>query len=182
MVNRKRIPTVVWMAALFALGWLATGCIVKSSDPAAVFNETPLPEVIRVSEITVFESEVTNLEVEVHLFDAATGQSVGCAGQAHGLQGIDDIGVAYIVSAELVTRDSAPLLFEDLADLDLIVRVIEDDLLPCPGEIDSQDDLIGESEIIAGSELEPVLYLEFDDVMHLAIGSARSRLPDDSAP
>lgn len=157
-----------------------SGCQLDPDAPRT-FDDWDGPDVIRVTEIAVDESEVLGyLEVEVHLYDADTNARLGCTGEYQGLDGVDDGGISYQVISDFVTPSSQPLLFADVAGLSVRVEVTERDngaiVEHCPDPPDDDDDTIGVSEPMDADEFDPAAGMQFDDVLDLVIGTSRTRL------
>lgn len=156
------------------------GCQLEP-DPPRSFDDRNDPDILRVTEIAVDETETWGyLEVEVHLYDAVTDQRIGCTGEYQGLDGVDSGGVSYQVISDFVTTTGDRLLFEDVAGLGLVVEVMERDngstIAHCPDPPDADDDVIGISEPVDATAFAPALGMQFDDVLDLVIGTSRTRL------
>jgi len=118
------------------------------------------------------ETDFGFLEVEVHLFDADTGEFLGCSGQNEGLENVDVSDVDYQVDAHFVDPGGVHRLHPgDLAGRAVEVQVIEDDQDPCPVAPGTLDDVIGISDPIDGGAIGPDLPLSFDRVvsLHLSV-------------
>ncbi len=131
------------------------------------------PHPILVKEIEVRnEYELGRLEVEIHITDAVTGRLLGCSGARQGLRAVDTVHVLYFVDADFVRPEGGLLYLEDIENREIEVWVIEDDEAECPGPfIPHEDDLIGISGPIPGYQLDGNIDLQFDDVLHLRLGT-----------
>lgn len=154
------------------------GCAIIDDEPAPPWMPgEPEPARLRVTEVNVDESDpFSNLEVEVHLYDADSGARLGCAGEHQGLEPVDRAGFEYYVLADFVDTSGATLWFADVAQRNLIVEVLERDDGGCPGEPRPEDDVIDVSDPIEGASFDPALQMTFGDVTHLVIGTAPTRL------
>lgn len=143
----------------------------------------PTPTFVTITEIEIANEDDsgTLLEVEVHLFDARTGLFLGCSGERDGLEYVDEPGVVYYPDA---TFGRAPdgrslLTVDELIGRDLFAVVIEDDQEPCPvptneGTVDIViDDLIGESPVFRGEDLEVGVAFGFGNVTWLEMVGQR---------
>ena len=172
----------IGMICSAALVSLTGACELDPAPPHDFDLTSPGPDVIRVTEIAVDDTELWGyLEVEVHLYDADTGETLGCTGENEGLDGVDDGGVSYQVLSDFVTPTSEPLLFDDIADRNVIVEVTERDNLDgysyrCPVPPGDDDDVIGTSEPFVASAFDPALGMAFGDVIDLVIGTSRTLL------
>ncbi len=164
MKERRVVPGKIYLlTALLAL--LVGGCY-HSPGP---LQRTPL----YIAEIEVTgEYDFGRLEVEVHLVEAGSGRLLGCAGAETGLRQVDSADVFYEVYAEFIRPDGGLLYLEEVWHRDLEVWVVEDDEAPCPGPfLPDEDDIIGISRPLPGEDLDGMVNLRFDHVIHLRIGS-----------
>lgn len=108
-----------------------------------------LGDIFHVSSI-----EVTNeydsgsfLDIEVHLFDAATSEFLGCAGEDQGLEQVDANDIAYNIDAILVTA-TGDYVNPDTFTGSVQLEVWEDDVSPCTSPANSNigDDFLGRSQ------------------------------------
>jgi hypothetical protein len=143
----------------------------------------PAPTFVTITEIEIANEDDsgTFLEVEVHLYDARTGNFLGCSGEFDGLEHVDESGVVYFPDA---TFGRAPdggslLTVDELIGRDLYAIVVEDDEDPCPvptneGTLDIvTDDLIGESPVFRGEDLDVGVAFGFGDVVWLEMVGVR---------
>lgn len=137
---------------------------------------TPPPSspLVKVKEIQVInESDgIGRLEVEVHLYDQATGVFLGCSGQINGLEEVDNSGTFYNVDARFRRPLFGPdLTFQDIQDRDVYMTVIEDDSRPCPCADNSSigDDLIARTNAFPGKELTSKLITNLQKLKHLFV-------------
>lgn len=159
----------------FKLAILFPFFLLIACSGRSIYEPEPIP--IRITEIEVSDEydSVGKLEVEVHIFDANSGDLLGCSGNFQGLGHVDSSDHLFYTNAEFVRPDYQTrtyLYYEDIQFRDIIIWVIEDDDNPCPGEIDhGQDDIIGISDPMDGRRLNRFRILSFDNVVHLRIGS-----------
>ena len=145
------------LAALgLVLACASVGCVDGPND------------LIRITEIEVTgEIDLGALDVEVHLYDALDHTHLGCSGQDHGLEDVDENDTPYAVSAYFERSGSrGDLTLPDLIGHAVEVQVIEDDADPCPAPAGPDDDVIGistEVDIVNG------VPAAFDDVTYLRI-------------
>lgn len=130
------------------------------------------------------------LEIEVYLFDDATGELLGCSGSRHGLNVVNAPDTTYDdLRALFINPQSLALITRDLADRDLRVEVWEDDDDPvCPVVPAALgNNLVGMSEPVAGADLggaEPMAFpqvpmLQLQWTRDLATDPGPSEYPDD---
>lgn len=163
--------------------WSRVGIVILALSIGACTDVfVPDPTYVQITEIEVTgESDSgTLLEVEVHLYDAGSGLFLGCSGEGDGLGGVDESDVAYLVSAWFGrASDGASLTVDELRGRDVFAVVIEDDHEPCPvptneGTFDLvTDDLIGESPIFRGEDLDFGVAFGFGNVVWLAMEGVR---------
>lgn len=168
-MNRRR-----WSYVLLAILLPLTGACVE------VFAPAPTYVAITEIEITNEDDPASLLEVEVHLYDARSGAFLGCSGDADGLAPVDEADVAYLVTGYFGRVPSGDLLtVDDVIGRDLFAVVIEDDHEPCPmptneGTFDLiTDDLIGESPVFRGEDLDRGVAFGFGDVVWIVIEGIR---------
>lgn len=114
----------------------------------------------------------TALEIEVHLYDAHSGELLACSGNDDGLDFVNEAHVRYRTHATFVRPyDGYHRLYQRHLDgRDLYLRVYEDDLEPCPTPPGSNDDFVGQSPVFAGEDLYRGITMSFDDVPYLRLG------------
>jgi hypothetical protein len=138
-----------------------------------VFDDLPYATAIEITN-TTDTGGFSDLDVEVHLLDAATDAWLGCAGQLSGLEEVDDSDVRYDVLATFVNGTGAMLGIGDLAGRDVRFHVMEDDTLPCPSSMDlATDDIVGTSAPVAAENIAGTGPMAFGDVVHLAVTAGR---------
>ena len=143
----------------------------------------PNPIYVTITEIEIAQEDDsgTLLEIEVHLFDAHSGLFLGCSGPGEGLEFVDEPGVVYYPDASFVRAGGGRSLLtvDELIGRDLFAVVIEDDDEPCPvptneGSFDLvTDDLIGESPIFRGEDLNVGVAFGFGNVAWLELVGMR---------
>jgi hypothetical protein len=140
---------------------LIGGC-VGTSDPELEIDHL---------EVTGESDGISALDVEVHVFDADTGEWLGCAGQEQGLEEVDQSDVAYDVLAYPEDAGGFRLRDSDLFGRNVYFQVIEDDIDPCPAppNYDGGDDLIGESGPLPGDIFSTPAHYSFDRVVDLGV-------------
>lgn len=115
-----------------------------------------------------------DLEVEIHLADADTGAFLGCSGQDHGMEHVDESNERYTVLAHFVDLTGARLTAAALAGRNLEISVMEDDNYPCPGQLDLiADDHVGTSAPVAAADLAGLAPMMFGNVLDLEMSSGR---------
>jgi hypothetical protein len=144
--------------------------VMTCSDP--VDPNAPRPIQVREIEVTNVNDFPGKLEVEVHILEAGSGTLLGCSGQNHGLEDVDSGDTLYFVDADFETPEGNTLFLEDVESMEIIIWVIEDDKDPCPcPHIPGEDELIGTSSPLPGSDLSEFIELRFHRVVHLLIGT-----------
>jgi hypothetical protein len=143
----------------------------------------PAPTYVTITEIEIANEEDsgTLLEIEVHLYDAPTGLFLGCSGELDGLEYVDESGIVYYPDATFGRAPSGRSLLtvDELIGRDLFAVVIEDDDQPCPvptneGTFDLvTDDLIGESPVFRGEDLDVGVAFGFGNVVWLEMVGLR---------
>ncbi|WP_437562815.1 hypothetical protein [Sorangium sp. So ce542] len=121
------------------------------------------------------------LDVEVHLRDAQSDQFLGCAGDADGMVSVINDDERFTVAARFQRANvGGPLPFAEIADSDILMRVVEDDADACPapdsGSVDTNDnddDLVGVSASIDAATLRSGWVSTFDDVVHVKLLAGR---------
>jgi hypothetical protein len=170
---QKPLLATISISLLLAM---TTACITTNEDVQdfIMWSENNRPDgvqKIRVTGIEVKnEDDASFLEIEVHIFDANTGQLLGCCGGINGLLNVDRSDVHYSVNANFSKPDYSFLTLADVEDKTVYLMVIEDDLEQCPGPITSLDDLIGRSGNFCGCDLATRQVMSFGDVVSLEIG------------
>ncbi len=104
------------------------------------------------------------------MFDANTGQFLGCSGGINGLLNVDMSDIHYTVNALFTKPDYSFLTLAEVQDRTIYLMVIEDDLDECPGLITEADDLVGRSGNFCGCDLATRQSLSFENVVSLEIG------------
>jgi hypothetical protein len=143
--------------------WLAAIALVFTTS-----CEEPAPEIrIRALEITM-EGAVS--DVEVHVFDAASGEHLGCSDKHHGLEAVVASDTRYQLEAvvRLLHLDE-PLRLDDVNGRELVFEVWQNRGPACPeaASLAAGDLPIGVSGAVAGSALDDAP-LAFDGVAPLA--------------
>ena len=164
-MNKEIVKIAKLLGTFLLIVLFFSGCY-STLEP---YSPTPL----YISEIEVDgEYDFGRLEVEAHIVDAHTGRLLGCAGGRTGLRYVDSAYVFYEVHAEFIRPEGGVLYFEDVQQRDIEIWIIEDDEAECPGPfVPGEDDIIGISRAIPGRDLDRMINLRFDDVVHLQIGS-----------
>ena len=127
------------------------------------------------------------LEIEAHLYDSE-GVFLGCSGADSGLQGVDVASHPYSLTAmfQKSLHPDEPLSFDDVKGKNLFLRVIEDDVAPCPEPPDFDscsesspflcglpaDDALGSTSFIVEPDFT-TRTLAFDSVANLALSKRR---------
>ncbi|MBZ0233692.1 MAG: hypothetical protein K8M05_15300 [Deltaproteobacteria bacterium] len=136
-------------------------------------QEVIVADIPYITQLNVIESDgFGTLEVEVHLYDAATDAWLGCSGDEFGLANVAMGNTLYNVQAWFVDASSRPLGVDQLAGRQLRIRVTEDDFAECPARPGSDDDEIADWEPIAASAL-PGLSTAHGDVLQLTTRTGR---------
>ena len=125
------LRTVRATSALAITLFAATLAGCHSHHPTG--HRAPVPI---VSGIEVHEHDTlgSRLEIEVHLYDADSGQLLGCSGDDNGLANVNEPDVRYRTHAEFVRpyHEHETLRLRHIEDRALFVRVYEDDQSRCP--------------------------------------------------
>jgi hypothetical protein len=167
--------TRVWDTSTIAAGvhTLSITATDGAGHTTTTQQSVTIADIPYVSQINVVEDDgIGALEIEVHLYDAATSEWLGCSGQSHGLQNVDNSNVLYTVNGWFSDALDRPVGVDQLAGRQLRIRVIEDDLNPCPFAPGSADDMVGESGIINAASL-PNLSTSFGDTLQLTMRTGR---------
>jgi hypothetical protein len=167
--------TRVWDTSAIAAGVHTLS--VTASDAAGhtttTSQEVIIADIPYISQINVREDDgFGTLEVEVHLYDAATDAWLGCSGDEFGLANVANSSTLYTVQAWFVDASSRPLGVDQLAGRQLRVRVTEDDFAECPARPGSDDDEIADWEPISAASL-PSLSTSHGDVLQLSTRTGR---------
>jgi hypothetical protein len=110
----------------------------------------PDPDLLWINKLEVLDEQdgLGSLDVEIHLFDEINGEHLGCSS----LTPVDAPGVVY--NFELFFKHNEVRVDPiDLFGRPVVIKVIEDDVAPCPEPPDATDDVIGTSPPIAGDTL-----------------------------
>jgi len=174
MSTKTCLKTLTLLFLLF----MTSSCITTNEDVQdfMAWSENNRPDAaqkIRVTGIEVTNEEepgTFRLEIEVHMFDANTGELLGCSGGINGLLNVDESDVHYTVNALFTKEDYSFLTLAEIQDRTIFLMVIEDDLEECPGPITEADDLIGRSANLCGCDLATRQSLSFASVVGLEIG------------
>lgn len=150
---------------------------VTASDAAGhtttTAQDVTIADIPYITQINVAEDDgFGTLEVEVHLYDAATDAWLGCSGDEFGLANVAYGNTLYNVQAWFVDANSRPLGVDQLAGRQLRIRVTEDDLAECPTRPGSDDDEIADWEPIPASSL-PMLSTSHGDALQLTTRTGR---------
>jgi hypothetical protein len=150
---------------------------VTSSDmtghTTTATQDVIISDIPMITQINVIEDDgIGTLEVEVHLYDSATDQWLGCSGDDFGLANVAYGNTLYNVNAYFVDANRRPLGVDQLAGRQLRIRVTEDDLAECPARPDTSDDEIGDRSGFAAGSLAN-LSTSFGDVLQLSTRHAR---------
>ncbi len=132
----------------------------------------------RVSDAGPENPDTTGINFEVRLYDAATGNLLACTSIVGCLDRGNLLAFHY-VDAFFQKSDGTRLLFSEVRNLRLTLKVIEDDDgIRCSGpEVIPPDDLIGASLAFNGSELDSAKVISFGGVTHLKLGRTDLRPP-----
>jgi len=132
----------------------------------------------RVSDAGPENPDTTGINFEVRLYDAASGNFIACTGIV-GCLDARNLFAFHYVDAFFQKPDGARLLFSEVRNLRLALKVIEDDNRNgCSGpETIPPDDLIGASLPFNGSELDSAKVISFGGVTHLKLGRTDLRPP-----
>jgi hypothetical protein len=141
------------------------GHVVRAEQPPLRVGDIAYATAIEVTQ----EYDWGNLDVEIHLFDATTGEHLGCAGALSGLERVDASDVSYPVLAWFVDPAGATLPMSALAGRQLDVQVWEDDYAPCPAWPADGDDPIGASGAMSSIASVPRTFGNVVD-LELAVG------------
>ena len=141
--------------------------LVTSSSVTVSFHDMIYVDSIEVQN----EVELSELDIEVHLYDATNGVRLGCSGVDSGMRHVDDNNMRYNVVGYFERAGQLPLSAADLWDLQLQLIVVEDDIDPCPGPELPEDDIVGQGPVFAGSEV-PTTFA-FEDVVHIGLDIGR---------
>lgn len=142
--------------------------------PACIGEDTLLVTGLEVCD----EDDGNELEMEVHLFDADSGQPLGCAGRRSGLVSVNESDARYSLQARFHRATSPPqggdgeaawIRGADLTDRALIFVVIEDDAVACPELYGGSDDIVGVSPVISFADLASPVSFHFDRVTALVL-------------
>ena len=125
---------------------------------------------VRAIEVTG-ERDFRNLELELHVLDAATGALFGCAGRGTGLEHVDRSDVRQVVMAPLRTPAGQVLSTAELEGERVVIVVIEDDSGACPAPPGRRDDVIGRSAPVRGEAISGTR--AFDDVVFVELITGR---------
>lgn len=167
-----------WLTIFFVSAILTTSCTLIDNEDVAQFaawsenNGPDLTTKIRVTGIEITgEMESSLLDVEVHLYDADTGEFLGCSGGLHGLNSVDASDQFYRVNAFFTMMDYTILTYEMIEERSVYLLVIEDDRFACPGAyVSGTDDVVGRSNDFCGCDLAEQQDLSFGNVTRLIIG------------
>jgi len=132
----------------------------------------------RVSDVGLENPDTTGINFEVRLYAAASGNFIACTGIVGCLDARNLLAFHYI-DAFFQKPDGTRLLFSEVRNLRLFLKVIEDDNgNGCSGpETIPPDDLIGASLPFNGSELDSAKVISFGGVTHLKLGRTDLRPP-----
>lgn len=123
-------------------------------------------------EVTREDDGISALDIEIHVFDEATGAHIACAGNDQGLEEVDASDVNYRLNAHFRRTDRSTRLTLDYVEgRTLIFDVWEDDSRPCPeppSEMDG-DDPVGTSGPLPGEAID-IGVLTFGNVNELELG------------
>ncbi len=126
-----------------------------------------------VSQINVNASDgFGTLEVEVHMYDAATGVWLGCSGDEYGLANVAVGNTLYAVTGYFVDALSRPLGVDQLAGRNVRLVVTEDDYIECPATPHSTDEIIAQGPSIAAASLA-TLSTSFGNALQLTTRHGR---------
>lgn len=177
------------MMTMTATSLLATACITTEELPAGA-DRTPPPGVasLRVREILIADEQDQGLlEIEVHLFDEATGALLGCAGAMQGLLSVDEAGLRYQVDAHFVppgspfrypTGRGEWLAAQAVQGKTLTLRVIEEDERACPSTGQVEDELLAEIRGVRGDDLQTLRSYSAPKVPSLILGAVSAEEAD----
>lgn len=156
----SRILAIMLTAVLFA------GC----HDHHPTGHRSPVPMVTGI-EVHEHDALGSHLEIEVHLYDADSGELLGCTGGGQGLAHVDHADTRYRAHAEFVRPydDHVVLRYHHVEDRELFVRVYEDDVSRCPTPPGSEDDFVGQSPVFHGDEFRRGIVMSFDNVAYLRL-------------
>ena len=152
--------------AITLLATAVAGC--NSHHPPHHRAPVPIVAGIEVHEHDAFGS---NLEIEVHLYDADSGELLACSGDDNGLADVNEASVRYRTHAEFVRpyHEYETLRLRQVEDRALFVRVYEDDNARCPSPAGPSDDFVGQSPVFYGDEFQRGIVMQFDDVAYLRL-------------
>ena len=150
----------------------AIGVVLGACLLGGCFGVDPDDLWITRIEITGENDPLSRLDVEVHMYDADTGEFVGCSGNEHGLEPVDASDLRYPVEAWFYdVQGDRRVDPEDLFGRNVVLEVWEDDGNPCPSPADSVDgdDPVGVSGPLPGEGLGEVGPLGFGNVVYLEL-------------
>ena len=161
----RKPASALFLVLLFVL----SGCHGHPSR-----HSSPVPIVAGI-EVHEHDALGSHLEIEVHLYDADSGELLACSGDDDGLAGVDESDVRYRVGASFVRpyHDYEILRMRTIENRALFVRVYEDDVSSCPSPAGPQDDFVGQSSVFFGEELHDGIVLRFDEVAYLKLAVSR---------
>ena len=145
-----------------------------------LINALPvLSQPIYITEINV--SGESLLWLEVHMYDAATDDFLGCA---HMFGCTYRGGVLYEIESVFLKPNGLQLALHDISNSNIFLRVIKNDTTAtCPAEAEIPPDrLVATSGSIAGNELSLAREIQFGAVNHLKLGAVRAPLPPAGSP
>lgn len=103
------------------------------------------------SDPDTFDNE---LETEVHVVDADSGEMIACSGDSEGMTVVQSVSTTYgRLLGDLINSDGEIVNFSDHEGQNVTVQLVENDGTACPDTRDDSDDLIGESETLLWDNL-----------------------------
>lgn len=135
-------------------------------------NTSPVELRVHTLEVTREDDGISSLDIEIHIFDEATGEHLGCSGSDQGLEEVDASDVNYRLNAHFRSADRNERMTIDMVEgRTLIFDVWEDDARPCPtapSDVDG-DDPVGTSGPLQGDSID-IGVLTFGNVNELELG------------
>lgn len=94
------------------------------------------------------------LETEVHVVDADSGEMIACSGDSEGMTVVQSVSTTYgRLLGDLINADGEVVNFSDHEGQNVTVQLVENDGTACPDARDDSDDLIGEWETLVWDDL-----------------------------
>ena len=166
----QEVDTLPFADGEHQLEVVATDSFGRSHTFATPLSFADIPYVSQIEVVDEFDFNL--LDIEVHIYDADTGQSLGCSGRDSGMAGVDFNDISYQVVGFFQSNATlTPLRASAISGRQVYLEVIEDDVNPCPDGVDGEDDLVGRTSALDGDSLPRTM--QFGDVPFLQLDVGR---------